>query len=103
VVTVSASPEGAGWHLVMGPGTFFRTRTGREVGAALTGGDVSEVRARNILFCPGVNAAEVRLLYGDQYLFCKTWPEVMGVLEERYGASARVGVFPCGALQHAAG
>jgi lactate racemase len=103
LVTVSASPEGAGWHLVMGPGTFFRERTGREVGAALTGGDVREVRARNILFAPGVNAAEVRLLYGDQYLFCKTWPEVLAVLEGRYGASARVGVFPCGALQHAAG
>jgi len=103
VVTVSASPEGAGYHLVMGPGTFFRTRTGRQVGTALTGGDVSEVRARNILFCPGVNAAEVRLLYGDQYQFCKTWPEVLAQLEGRYGGSARVGVFPCGALQHAAG
>ena len=102
VVTVSASPEGAGYHLVMGPGTFFRDRTGREVGAALTGGTVKEVRARNILFCPGVNAAEVRLLYGDQYLFCKTWDDVLAALVARYGATARVGVFPYGALQHAA-
>lgn len=101
VVTVSASPEGAGYHLVMGPGTFFRSRTGRQVGAALTGSAVQEVQARNILFCPGVNAAEVRLLYGDQYLFCKTWPEVLATLEERYGATARVVVFPCGALQNA--
>lgn len=101
VVTVSASPEGAGYHLVMGPGTFFRTRAGRQVGAALTGGAVKEVQARNILFCPGVNAAEVRLLYGDQYLFCKTWPQVLAALQERYGASARVGVFPYGALQNA--
>jgi nickel-dependent lactate racemase len=102
VVTVSASPEGTGYHLVMGPGTFFRTRTGREVGAALTGGAVAEVQARNILFCPGVNAAEVRLLYGDQYLFCKTWPQVLATLEERYGRTARVAVFPYGALQCAA-
>ena len=60
-------------------------------------------RHSNILFAPGVNAREVRLLYGDQYLYCTTWDEVLAMLEARYGAHARVGVFPYGALQHAAG
>jgi lactate racemase len=103
VVTVSACSEGAGYHLVMGPGTFFRQRTRASVGAAMTGGKAKEIQARNILFAPGVNAREVRVLYEDQYLFCKTWEEVRATLEERHGASARICVFPYGALQHAAG
>ncbi|MFH1084504.1 MAG: lactate racemase domain-containing protein [Chloroflexota bacterium] len=102
VVTISACSEGAGYHLVMGPGTFFRQRTGRQVGAALTGSGAREVQARNILFAPGVNAREVRLLYGDQYVHCRTWEEVLVLLRERYGDTAKVGVFPCGALQNAA-
>jgi lactate racemase len=106
VVTISACPEGAGYHLVMGPGTIFRQRTGRQVGAALTGSGAKEVQAHGdptaILFAPGVNAREVRLLYGDQYLHCRTWDEVLAILQERHGPTAKVGVFPCGALQHAA-
>jgi nickel-dependent lactate racemase len=102
VVTISACPEGAGYHLVMGPGTFFRQRTGRQVGATLTGGTAKEVVAQNILFAPGVNAREVRLLYGDQYLHCRTWDEALAILEERYPGQARVGVFPYGAMQDAA-
>ncbi len=101
VVTISACSEGAGYHLVMGPGTIFRQRARESIGAAMTGGTSGELRARNILFAPGVNAREVRLLYGEQYTFCKTWDAVRAVLEERHGASARVCVFPYGALQHA--
>ncbi len=107
VVTISACPEGAGYHLVMGPGTIFRQRTGRQVGAALTGSGAKEVQAHGdptaILFAPGVNAREVRLLYGDQYIHCRTWDEVLPILQERHGPTAKVGVFPYGALQHAAG
>jgi nickel-dependent lactate racemase len=103
VVTVSACPEGAGYHLVMGPGTVFRQRMRQHAGAALTGSVAKELAARNILFAPGINAHEARLLYDDQYLFCKTWGEVRAALEDRYGDTARVGVFPYGALQHAAG
>ncbi len=103
VVTVSACSEGAGYHLVMGPGTLFRQRTRAAVGAAMTGGNARELQARNILLAPGVNAREVALLYEEQYLFCSTWAEVRAALEERYGVGSRVCVFPCGALQHAAG
>jgi len=102
IVTVSACPEGAGYHLVMGPGTIFRERTRQSVGAAMTGSAAKEIRARNILFAPGVNAREVHLLYEDQYLHCTTWEQVRAILEEKHGVSARVCVFPCGALQHAA-
>jgi len=103
VVTISACSEGAGYHLVMGPGTIFRQRTSAQVGVALTGSAARELQARNILFAPGINAREARLLYEDQYLFCKTWDAVLATLEERHGATARVCVFPYGALQHAAG
>ena len=102
VVTLSACSEGAGYHLVMGPGTFFRQRTGQQVGAALTGSGAREVRARNILFAPGVNAREVTLLYGDQYVHCRTWEAVLEILQERHGPHAKVGVFPYGAMQDAA-
>jgi len=102
VVTVSACPEGAGYHLVMGPGTIFRQRTRQSVGAVLTGSAAQELKARNILFAPGVNAREVRLLYEDHYLHCTTWDEVLSILQEKHGASAKVCVFPYGALQHAA-
>ncbi len=102
VVTVSACPEGAGYHLVMGPGTIFRQRTRQSVGAVLTGSAAQELKARNILFAPGVNAREVRLLYEDHYLHCTTWDQVLAILKEKHGASAKVCVFPYGALQHAA-
>ena len=49
-----------------------------------------------------MNAREVKLLFGDQYVHFRTWDEVVAELRERHGASARVGVFPYGALQQAA-
>ncbi|MFW5745165.1 MAG: hypothetical protein ACOC2D_17975, partial [Spirochaetota bacterium] len=102
IVTISACPEGAGYHLVMGPGTRFRERTGRQIGAAFSGYGAKEVEARNILFSPGVNAREVKLLYGDQYVHFTAWDEVVAELVRRHGEDAKVGVFPYGALQDAA-
>lgn len=103
IVTISACPEGAGYHLVMGPGTRFRERNGRQIGAAFSGYGAKEVEARNILFSPGVNAREVKLLYGEQYAHFTAWDDVVAELARRHGDDAKVGVFPHGALQHAAG
>lgn len=101
-VTIAACTEGAGYHLVMGPGTHFREKMGKRIASAFSGFGAKEVVAQNILFAPGVNSREIRLLYGDQYVHFTEWEKVIELLVERHGAGARVAVFPCGALQEAA-
>lgn len=139
VVTISACTEGAGYHLVMGPGTRFRERmlrrsestgTGATGRAGSTGSTRSsraatadacgasdrpgatdakaaprrgaDKRRRDILFAPGVNTREVRVLYGEQFQHFTTWEQTVEELLSRHGSAARVGVFPAGALQAAA-
>ena len=95
VVIASACSEGLGFHSVMMPGTWFRTR-----GRSGVGGRVRRVQVREVVFSPNLNKYDVRAQYGEQTIFCKTWPEVLGVLEQAHGGSARACVFPCGAIQH---
>jgi len=96
LVVTTASPEGLGFHSVMGPGTTFKllARSG-------VGGGVSPIpQVRQITFSPNMNKYDVRAMLGEDMLFCKTWPEVIAILEREYGESARVCVFPCGAIQY---
>jgi hypothetical protein len=39
-------------------------------------------------------------MYGEQIQFCQTWPDVLAILENKYGSSARICVFPTGAMQY---
>jgi nickel-dependent lactate racemase len=89
VVICSACPEGLGWHSVLGPGTALRGKPGRR-------------SHRTILFSPGINHWDCKSLFGEETIFCKTWPEVIAQLQQHHGAGARVAVFPAGALQRAA-
>ena len=88
-VMCSASPEGLGWHSVLGPGTALR-------------GKPSPPARRTILFSPGINKWDAASLFGKGVIFCKTWEAVLSELERYHGASAKVSVFPAGALQRAA-
>jgi hypothetical protein len=88
VVICSASPEGLGWHSVLGPGTALR-------------GKASPPAHHTVLFSPGVNKWDCQALFGEWTDFCKTWPEVLECLKERHGQGAKVAVFPAGALQTA--
>ena len=88
-VMCSASPEGLGWHSVLGPGTALRGKPGRP-------------QRRSILFAPGVNKWDSIALFGEGMIFCKTWGEVIAELEKPHGAGSKVAVFPAGALQRAA-
>lgn len=97
LVLASACSEGAGFHLVLGPGTYLRTKRGTGRGAWPVG-DAKDVQA--IVFSPGVNRQDVRSLYGDDMPLCQTWPEVLEILQRRHGGSAKVCVFPCGAMQY---
>ncbi|HEX6971731.1 MAG TPA: hypothetical protein VF234_05895, partial [Limnochordia bacterium] len=90
VVITSASPEGLGWHTVLGPGT------------QLAGRARPPTRWRNIVFSPHVNRWDVEAKFGPETNFCRTWPEVLDALERAHGGHARVAVFPAGALQMAA-
>ncbi len=89
IVMCSASPEGLGWHSVLGPGTALRGKPGRRT-------------ERTILFSPGVNKWDCRSLFGDDVIFCKTWAAVLAELEKHHGAGAEVAVFKAGAIQRAA-
>ena len=96
LVITSACPEGLGYHSVMGPGTMYRA-TGRSG----VGGTVrTEPRERQILHSPNMNIYDVRSLRGDDYIFYKTWDEVLEDLQRQHGASAKVCVFPTGAIQY---
>ena len=89
VVIASASPEGLGWHSVLGPGTALRAPP-------------QPPRHRTLLFSPGVNQYDCQALYGDHVRLFRSWEDLLGRLREIHGDSARVSVFPCGALQMAA-
>jgi len=96
LVITTASPEGLGFHSVMGPGTTFKllARSG-------VGGSVSPIpQVRQITFSPNLNRYDARAMFGEEMLFCRTWPEVIVILEREYGESARVCVFPYGAIQY---
>ena len=86
IVMCSASPEGQGWHSVLGPGT------------ALAGKPRAPKR-RTILFSPGCNRWDSQTLFGESVIFCKTWAEVLDQLRRFHGDGARAAVFPAGALQ----
>ena len=88
VVICSASPEGQGWHSVLGAGTSLRGKPGPPT-------------HHTVLFSPGVNKWDSLALFGEATDFCKTWPEVVEKLKERHGEGAQVAVFPAGALQMA--
>lgn len=88
-VMCSASPEGLGWHSVLGPGTALRGKPGRPA-------------RRTILFSPNINNWDAALLFGEGIIFCKTWEAVLSELEKHHGPGAHVSVFPAGALQRAA-
>jgi len=89
IVMCSASPEGLGWHSVLGPGTALRGKPGRRT-------------QRTILFSPGVNKWDSASLFGEDVLFCKTWSEVLAELAKYHGVGTKVAVFKAGALQRAA-
>ncbi|MFC1525380.1 lactate racemase domain-containing protein [Candidatus Latescibacterota bacterium] len=89
IVIASASHEGLGWHSVLGPGTALR-------------GKPQPRPHRTILFSPGVNRWDAEALFGDSVLFCKTWDQVVEVLQRHHGDGTAAAVFPAGALQLAA-
>lgn len=96
LVITSACPEGLGYHSVMGPGTSFRMRNRSGIG----GSNSAVPQIRQVIFSPGMNRYDVKAQFGPQTIFCKTWPEVVALLEKEYGPAAKVGVFPCGAIQY---
>ena len=87
-VIASASPEGLGWHSVFGPGCALRGKPG----TPRWGG--------GIIFSPGCNRFDSAAIFGDAWVFCKTWPEVLRELESRHGAGSHAAVFPCSAMQY---
>ena len=96
LVLTTASPEGLGFHSVMGPGTLFR-RISRRSGV---GGRTSKApQVRRIVFSPNLNKYDVHAQFGEEVIFCKTWSVVLDTLKKAHGA-AQVCVFPCGSIQH---
>jgi len=97
LVIATASPEGFGYHSVMGPGTLFRTR-----GLSGVGGSGRRVKKDvGFVFSPNLNKYDVRALYGESVRSCSAWPELIDLLKQKHGSSAKVCVFPFGAMQHA--
>lgn len=90
VVIVSASPEGLGWHSVFGP-----------LGSLSTGRASSPSKWRTIMLSPGVNKWDVIMKHGHDVIHTQTWEQTLAELQKVHGNNARVGVFPCGAMQYA--
>ena len=89
IVILSACPEGLGWHSVLGPGTALRGQPGPQ-------------RRRTFLFSPGVNRYDCEALYGTHVTLFREWDRMMSELQRLHPGTARVAVFPAGALQMAA-
>ena len=96
IVLTTASSEGLGFHCVMGPGTLFKKTAKSGIGGRLN----SIPPVQRIVFSPNLNVYDARALFGEGVTFCKTWPEGLRILERKHGASAKVCVFPCGAIQY---
>jgi nickel-dependent lactate racemase len=96
IVTVSACPEGRGWHGVLDPGGIIRGRrkaTGKETVSAIP-------PVRQVYFSPYMNRYDIRELFGEHAVGCRTWDEVLATLSAHHGPGTRVSVFPYGALQY---
>jgi hypothetical protein len=89
IVIASACPEGLGWHSVLGPGTALRASP-------------QPPQHRTLMFSPGVNRYDCQALYGEHVRLFRNWEDLVGQLQAVHGNSARVSVFPSGALQMAA-
>jgi nickel-dependent lactate racemase len=96
LVLAAACSEGLGFHSVMGPGTLFRMRSGASMQRHAAG----VAKFERIVFAPGLNVHDVRTFFGEQVRFCKTWAQVLQIIQEKHGDGARACVFPCGAMQH---
>jgi hypothetical protein len=94
VVIATASPEGLGAHSLLGPGTDLRRQMLENPRAKIHWADV--------VYSPNLRHEDVRELYGDSVAFCQTWPQLIERLKARHGRSAKVCVFPCGAMQEGA-
>jgi hypothetical protein len=92
VVIAAASPEGLGYHSLLGPGTQLRLSQ-----LAVPEGQINWA---DILFSPNLHPADARALLGEKMQFYQAWPDVVTFLERKHGASARVCVFPTGAMQY---
>jgi nickel-dependent lactate racemase len=92
VVIATASPEGLGFHSLMGPGTRLRLR-------ALAAQEGPQGGA-HVVFSPNLHREDVRAMWGDSVEFCRTWTELLSLLEDVHGPEAKVCVYPCGAMQY---
>ena len=96
LVIAAACSEGLGFHSVMGPGTLMRVKWGAPAQREVKGAP----SLQKIVFAPGLNVHDVRTFFGPDVRFCKTWPQVLEILQKTHGDTARACVFPCGAMQH---
>jgi len=90
VVMTSACPEGAGVHLLEGPG--MRGYVAYDQHRDFGGFDL-------IIYSPNLAGPEARQIYPRGTLLFNHWPEVIEELQRRHGQSASVTVFPCASLQ----
>ncbi|MBN1400374.1 MAG: DUF2088 domain-containing protein [Anaerolineae bacterium] len=96
IVTIAACPEGRGWHGVLDPGSYLRTRrlsTGQESVSALP-------RVRQVYWSPCMNRHDIRAVFGEQAIHCRTWEKVLALLLEAHGKHARACVFPYATIQY---
>ena len=96
VVITTAASEGWGYHSVMGVGTLFRAK-----GLSGVGGTVKNPRRADVMYSPNLHARDVQGRHGKGIHLCKTWEQLIDTLLDKHGSTAKVCVFPCGAMQYA--
>ncbi len=89
IVIASACSEGAGWHSVLGPGTALR-------------GKPRPQARRTFIYSPAVNRFDCESLYAEHVTLFRSWSPLLESLQQLHGPTARVAVFPAGAIQMAA-
>jgi lactate racemase len=78
-VIVTASPEGRGYHGILGPGLRYDNPAGH---------------LGRLVFSPDLSPADTR--NPETY---RRWDQVIAVLEQRHGVHARVALFPLASIQ----
>jgi hypothetical protein len=92
VVIATASPEGLGYHSLMGPGTQLRQRA-LEAQPGPHGG-------AHVVYSPNLHREDVRAMWGDTVEHCRTWDALLSLLKAIHGDGVRVCVYPHGAMQY---
>jgi len=93
LVVTTASPEGRGFHSLLGPGRRLAFKMDNSAHAR------KYVQGKRLLvFSPNLSESDVAF-FSDKAILKKTWQDVIADITENHGDNCKGVVFPCSSIQ----